>query len=65
MAREPAEVVHGIEVPRLPPSVVIAGGDDRGASAIRPAVGSILAEKTIEMPWVVHGHQMVNVEVER
>jgi len=63
IARGQGSVVRGIEVPSLPPSVVDAGGNAGGDLGVQSAAGSVLVEKILDTPWVVHGRQVVEVEV--
>ena len=65
IARGAGNVVKGIEVPSLPPSVIEAGSNSGGDFGVHPASGSVLEEKIMETPWVVRGRQAIEVEVDQ
>jgi hypothetical protein len=64
-SRDPGALVRGQELPGLPGSLLLAGSEPGEAASMRPAVGTVLEERTIETPWSISGRESVEVEITR
>jgi len=57
--------IDGREFEALPPSFQLALGQLRDRERVVPTIGQILAETTVNVPFVISGSQITQIEVDR
>jgi hypothetical protein len=57
--------IDGKEFASLPPSVSFMLNELRDRDKIVPVIGEIIAETTLDMPYVIEGSDMTQIQVDR
>ncbi|MCX8035920.1 MAG: hypothetical protein N3D11_02470 [Candidatus Sumerlaeia bacterium] len=57
--------IDGAEFDRLPPTIQMTLSQLRDREKISPTIGQVLAEATLDFPYIISGNQIMQIEVDR